>query len=64
MYLSIRVFNSLPSGILKLQYDKLLFKYALKEYLSSHALYCLDKFFELTMMTVIYIKSLRKSSPV
>jgi hypothetical protein len=35
-YSSVRVFNSLPSSILKLQHGKLLFKNALKEYLSSH----------------------------
>jgi hypothetical protein len=47
-YSSIRVFNSLPSSILKLQHNKLLFKNTLKVYLSSHAFYFLDVFFEST----------------
>jgi hypothetical protein len=38
-YSSMKIFNSLPSNILKLQNDKLIFKSALRRYLRSHAFY-------------------------
>ena len=37
------IFNSLPTNILKLQKDKLLFKSALKKYL-THTFYFIEEF--------------------
>jgi hypothetical protein len=42
---SIRIFNSLPSNILKLQNDKSSFEVALRRYLTAHTFYFLDSFF-------------------
>jgi hypothetical protein len=43
-YSSIKIFNSLPSNILKLQNDKLIFKSALRRYLLTHAFYSVEEF--------------------
>jgi hypothetical protein len=43
-YSSIKIFNSLPSNILKLQNYKLIFKSALRKYLLTHAFYSIEEF--------------------
>jgi len=47
-YSGIRIFNSLPQGIINLKNEKTQFKVALKEFLNAHSFYSMDEFFTCT----------------
>jgi hypothetical protein len=53
-YSSVKISNSLPSDILKLQIDKLIFKSALRRYLLTHVFYSVEEFSSLEQ-TIIYL---------
>ena len=50
-YCSIKIFNSLPSSILKLKQKKPKFKAAFRQYLTAHHLYSLHQFLPTSQIT-------------
>jgi hypothetical protein len=52
IFFSTKIFNQLPTNILELQENKMLFKSALRKYLLTHVFYYVEEFYYITTIQI------------